>query len=475
MSARFLRRAAVAGAALVLVIAAQSVEADDLPGDDREHLSVAFAALALDGVPPEYQYVALSLPRLLQERLVEAPERVQDRSERDAYATVLIHDAVASIEADISSRIAARDELLFDRSEDAPQRLDEIAGEIRELRERRDALLATRPGDIEIQDRVPLRFEEEQIPDRGLPDGGDPPDVDLLISGRLGYDDGYLVVRLGLYRSVTQDSLMLPSLLLRPEDVNDEVEPLAQQLARLLLGRDFASLTVESGSTDAAVFVNGALSGFGRVTLPYADPGVYDIRVTSPGYRDFETELRLDTGEQRDVGAVLERSTREPLRIVSEPAGADLYLGAEYVGQTPFTLDRPAGPRTAELRREGFQPQRFVVNTSGPSERVVTLVEVDRDPRQELIDRREGFYRSLGWFALSVPVPLMLGGVFRSEVAYILGNQAIPPEEVRQRGEYLATIQTAQAAGVVVSGGLLINSFVQLARYIQAGRYYHSD
>lgn len=466
---------------LALVIAAERAEADDLPEDERSHLSVAFAALAVDGVPPEYQYLALSMPRLLQERLNEAPDRVQDRGERDAYANILINEAVAAVESDIRSRVDSRDALLFDRSQEASVRRADISREIQQLHGRRETLLATRPADIDVQSRLPLRFEEQMLLDRGLPDGGlpsgghTPPEVDLLISGRLGYDEGYLVVRLGLYRSVTQDSVVLPSVLLRPEDVNDDVESIAQRLARVLLGREFASLTVEPDRSDAAVFVNGALSGFGRVQLPYADPGTYEILVTSPGHRDFETELILHTDEAREVSAALESSPRRSLRVVSEPAGADLYLGAEYVGQTPFTLNRPAGPRTAELRREGFQPQRFVVNTTGPSEQTLTLTEVDRDPREELIDRREGFYRSLGWFALSVPVPLMLGGVFQSEVAYILGNPAIPVDERERRGEYLASIQTAQAIGVVVSGGLLVNSLVQLARYIQAGRYYHSD
>ena len=69
----------------------------------------------------------------------------------------------------------------------------------------------------------------------------------------------------------------------------------------------------------------------------------------------------------------------------------------------------------------------------------------------------------------------MLGGIFQGEVSYIAGNPAVPRSDAEDRGEYLASIQTAQAVGVAVSAGLLIHSLWQLSRYIQAGRYYHSD
>jgi hypothetical protein len=41
------------------------------------------------------------------------------------------------------------------------------------------------------------------------------------------------------------------------------------------------------------------------------------------------------------------------LAIASDPAGAEIYVDAHFVGQTPATLHLPAGPHRIELRANG--------------------------------------------------------------------------------------------------------------------------
>jgi hypothetical protein len=41
------------------------------------------------------------------------------------------------------------------------------------------------------------------------------------------------------------------------------------------------------------------------------------------------------------------------LAIASDPAGAEIYVDAHFVGQTPATLHPPAGPHRIELRANG--------------------------------------------------------------------------------------------------------------------------
>lgn len=472
---RWLRHVPVAGILLCLAPVLPAVHAAEAPVDERPHLRLSFSPLEIATVPSEFQYLAFSIPRLLREGVGNIPDRTQDPDEIRAYAEDLIARAVTDREAAIRSRVTTRDNLLFDRSARADGRRQELNREIADLHAERLFLLSLSPADLQVQETLPLSRADAPAGVQGFPVEDVEADVDLIVSGILDFEDGYVVLRLGLYRSVTDDAIMLPAILVRPEDVNNEVPALADRVARLVLGRESASLTVDPERSDAAVFVNGELRGFGRVVLPYVRPGQYSVRVTAPGTREFRTSISLEPRAAQELRPHLLSVERPPVEIRTEPPGADVFVGARFVGQTPITLERPVGPRTAELRQEGFRTRRFVLDTGGESELLFRLQTDDRDPRDVLVERREGFYTALGWFAVSVPVPLMLGGIFQSEVSYIVGNASIPQEDRVQRGEFLRTVQTAQAIGVAVSGGLLVNSIVQLARYIQAGRYYHSD
>ncbi|TVQ24036.1 MAG: PEGA domain-containing protein [Spirochaetaceae bacterium] len=448
---------------------------DYLPVDTRDSLSLSFGALSVEEVPAEYQYLSLSIPGLLRETLSRVERRIQDADEREAYAAALRASALEDVERRIRSAVASRDAVLFDRSAQASARRDRFSAELEELRELRAALLQSRTEEIAVQSELPVRHVDADASLRGFPAPGETPDSDLLVSGTLAYEDEYLLITLGLYRTLTEDVRTIGPVLVRPEDVNDEIESLSDRLARLLLGRDFASLIVDPGRSGAAVYVDGRLEGFGRLVIPYAQTGTRAIRISAAGFRGFRSDVDLSSGERRELSVDLAPHPRTSVQVVTEPAGAQLFVGAEFVGTTPVSLDRPVGPRTAELRHEGYLSRRFVLDTEGDSNLAFTLTAAERDPRQELIDSREGFYRSLGLFAVSVPVPLMLGGIFQSEVSYIAGNPAVPQSAAEDRGAYLASIQTAQALGVAVSASLLVHSLWRLSRYIQAGRYYHSD
>ncbi len=448
---------------------------DVLPVDTRDSLSLSFGALSVEGVPAEYQYLSLSIPGLLRETLSRVETRIQDADEHAAYAATLRASALEDVDRQIRSTVASRDALLFDRSVQTSARRDRFSAELADLRELRTSLLDSRTEDFVVQSELPVRHVDADESLRGFPSPGETPGSDLLVSGALAYEDEYLLITLGLYRTLTEDVRTIGPVLVRPEDVNDEIGALSDRIARLLLGRDFASLIIDPGRPEAAIYVDGRLEGFGRLVIPYTQTGTREVRISASGFRGFRTDVDLASGEQRELSVDLAPHPRTAVQVVTEPAGAQLFVGAEFVGNTPVSLDRPVGPRTAELRHEGYLSRRFVLDTEGDANLAFTLAAAERDPRQELIDSREGFYRSLGLFAVSVPVPLMLGGIFQSEVSYVAGNVAIPDSERQERGAYLASIQTAQAVGVALSASLLVHSLWRLSRYIQAGRYYHSD
>ncbi len=77
--------------------------------------------------------------------------------------------------------------------------------------------------------------------------------------------------------------------------------------------------------------------------------GTYQIRITAPGYHDFEDDLSIKAGSRR-FEYRLERLPAQ-LSVTSEPSGARIRLGETELGTTPLS-DAPAAAGTWSLYAE---------------------------------------------------------------------------------------------------------------------------
>lgn len=68
--------------------------------------------------------------------------------------------------------------------------------------------------------------------------------------------------------------------------------------------------------------------------------------------------------------ASVDRSGQPPSKVTvrSEPDGADVYLGADFVGSTPATLELPTGIYKVSLRLNGYKDWQREVQVPGGSE-----------------------------------------------------------------------------------------------------------
>ena len=66
----------------------------------------------------------------------------------------------------------------------------------------------------------------------------------------------------------------------------------------------------------------------------------------------------------------VDRSSQPPAKVIvrSEPDGADVYLGANFVGSTPATLELPTGIYKVSLRLSGYKDWQREVQVPGGSE-----------------------------------------------------------------------------------------------------------
>ena len=125
-----------------------------------------------------------------------------------------------------------------------------------------------------------------------------------------------------------------------------------------------ASLSIRTSPAEAVVFVDSQRVG-STPLIDYAlSAGVKALHIEKDGYVAFDTSIVLDTSQTSTFTFALLEDTPETeeepsvytLTIVSDPAGADVFLDGENVGQTPFTLEDPEpGNRDLMLRKRGYQ------------------------------------------------------------------------------------------------------------------------
>jgi len=147
-----------------------------------------------------------------------------------------------------------------------------------------------------------------------------------------------------------------------------------------------------------------------------------------------------------------------------------------WQGVTPLALPRPGTPQTVILSAEGFLDETVVLSPEAPGEIVRELVPDPGNWPEVVQERRDRFYRAFGWFALSIPVPVMLNGMYQDIAALYPGGQPsseLSDAEAQRLAGTANTLLWSARGATVVSVGLFVNMTVHLIQYIRAGQYAH--
>ncbi len=99
--------------------------------------------------------------------------------------------------------------------------------------------------------------------------------------------------------------------------------------------------------------LDGEILGDGEALALTLEPGEHTVRVDSPFHREVEQSFTLTRAEERSVEIPLV-SIEGQLEIASEPAGADVLVDGELLGQTPLSLPVEGGEYLLEVRRARF-------------------------------------------------------------------------------------------------------------------------
>jgi PEGA domain len=449
---------------------------------DRENWNIALEGFS-GTLPPAYGYLKSSIPDLIKQELHSSQVHILSQKEISHYRQVIIDDAEKKIIQELSQNYTSRDKLIFDKSS-SDSALDNLNEKISDLKDERLELAFADESLIKTADLLNVQWigvdddEEFLTAEQYLPSvTAEIYDLDFLISGTIREIEGYFLLEVYGYDRSADEKITIYSRAGSIDEIEEIAVEASNELRSIILGRPWSILIVETDNSDALIYGDGELIGVGSAELKTAQPGKIFLEAIGEDNSYWSREAELTALEINDYSGILSASDIDFISFDSQPTQADVYIGARWAGKTPLKL-----PRYRErniwitVKSDGYYDRSFEVSGDSPESIIIEMTEEDMTELEIFDLRKKEFYRSLGRFGISVAGPVITGGIFSNYAS-------------RQNGyayEYLNTSDTAYydlaaemernyyiSYGVFwgtigISGGLLVDVFVKLSRYIKA-------
>ena len=121
------------------------------------------------------------------------------------------------------------------------------------------------------------------------------------------------------------------------------------------------TVTIQSRPAMASVFWDGRYVGTTPTTLRAVPAGRHGLKLTRDGYRNY-VQLVTVQGAAVKVSAKLVATVPGALVVESEPPEAEVSVGGEFQGRTPFTMEGiAAGTLQVRVEKEEFLPSHHEV------------------------------------------------------------------------------------------------------------------
>ena len=120
-------------------------------------------------------------------------------------------------------------------------------------------------------------------------------------------------------------------------------------------------LVVKTNVEDYKLFINDNLINdpLSPQVLPIGD---YKIRVEKDGYKSWEDSINL-TDSSKEITAQLEENTKYgSYKIMTKPAGADIYIDGKYIGISPVDYTMSYGDHKLLIKLDGYYDMEDVIN-----------------------------------------------------------------------------------------------------------------
>ncbi|MDC7234280.1 MAG: PEGA domain-containing protein [Spirochaetales bacterium] len=448
-----------------------------------------FNGLNLD---TRYEYLLNSIPLLIQEEITGLPEHRLSDEEKSHFRTLHIEAKKVALEKSKSAVHSQRDALLFSDldTEDRRNKYKTFTQDIDDKSKLIDFWNQLDEDQIEIKNSLPVALQSYSdsvasllVPRVQQQRFMESENLDLLISGTVERLDNLFYLNIEALVQHSSEPVFSMGKIVSEQEINETVRDEVIKLRSVILGRSWSDLTVHVLPSNALIQIDGETKGVGSVQIPHQEPGFITLSVLSNGYISDIRQIYLISGEQKVIDIELVAGQNTYLSLISDPPGADVYIGATWVGSTPIQIEKPGEQSLITIRKD--KHMSFYQNSDdikGDS-LTVHLASDILNRQKELELSKKKFYRSLGWFSLSVAVPLILSGVYENldnrYYVYALDyNSTLNPDSYDKALEYYDKASIAYYSmwgGIAVSSGLLVNTLFKLRDYIRAAEYATED
>lgn len=221
-----------------------------------------------------------------------------------------------------------------------------------ELRLQLDAYLDYR-SELEITGR--LQSQTVQVPLQPawaqVSFSSSPPGADIMINGER---QAVTPAQLELMQGAYQITLKLPAYKAWQDDlqVRAGVDTAVPEVT-LEPAEGLVFIRSEPGS--ANVTVDGEFRGQTPLEIALPPGQRHELRLFRSGYETAVRVLSTTAEQEQDITVTLDPVT-SPVRIIAQPADAELYVDGEFKGAANQTLSLMAAAQRIEIRREGYEP-----------------------------------------------------------------------------------------------------------------------
>jgi len=436
-----------------------------------------------------YSYLLNSLPLLLREELSDSLVHVLSEDETDYFAREYIDENIRQLNSELTSLLNRKDNLLFSSQNRESRRktYEDLTSQIQKKKEDVGKWQQMSPDEIRVSDEMAIRFYQKEAEQESVRTNLEPSrgqtlrfmernSLDMLISGSIERLDDLFFIQISCNKVMEEEPVFQWQEAGSEEELNSLIKDAVQQIRSEILGRSWTKLTVRALPESSLILLDGETLGVGSVTLRTLEPGFRTLKVLENGYLPHVQQIYLHPMGDETLEISLERGATENLSILSEPPGADVYFGSLWMGQTPLVTSRPDLPSDIRLTHPGYMSFHVFSDEIEGNDITVRLGSDIYSREMKLDQAKSAFYRSLGWFSLSIGVPLIMSGIYQNldnlyykyALDYNTNGTSASRDKAEQALMYGNAAYYTMWGGVALSGGLLINTLFKLHDYIKA-------
>jgi hypothetical protein len=431
------------------------------------------------------EYLKSSIPDLIRRELLTSDMHVLSGNETSYYQSKVIEEKRIEFISNIASLYEERDNLLFsgDSADSLFSERMTLNEKIKSAEKKYQALGEVDSSRILTADLLKVSWigsDDDSILNQEIYTPAVVAslyDLDFLISGVIKEIDEYFLLEVSGFSLEDTSSIQLYSKAGSADDMENMAIEAADEIRSIILGRPWSKLKVTTNQPDSLIYSNGILIGIGTAEVNTIEPGIVFLEAIGEDNSYWSEEVTLSALGETVIDGTLSASDTKFMTLSSEPAGADVYIGARWVGETPLNVPRYSDKDIwVSIKKEGYHNKSFVVSSESPEDLFYQL-EVEEMSRMESFDlKKKDFYRSLGRFSLSLAAPVIMGGVYSNyaeryngyATEYNSSSDLDDYDMAQEMKDYYYISYGVFWGTVGISSGLLVDVFVKLSRYIKA-------